>query len=217
MVVGHIADRRGLRNVLVCMYLFHACVAAATPFIDSFTTAAVLIGLTTFSFEGSRAVRHAAIARLGGAERAHFRAQLRSISNVGMALGSVFAGIAAQLDTRASFTVALWQGGDAPRRRRAAVHPAADGTPADPEPCHRHGSGEAKDGSGAPPGSSSPRPSPSRTCPTSPSACSTRPSTSRARSSPWPSRCGSRPVKSPPAGPRRRSCCSTPRSWSSSR
>ncbi|EFE75805.1 MFS transporter [Streptomyces filamentosus] len=106
--VGHIADRRGLRQVLVGMYLFHCAVAASAPFVDSLGTAAVLVCLTSFAFEGSRAVRHAVIARLGGSERATLRAQLRSISNIGIALGSVLAGLAVQLDTWLSYSLALW-------------------------------------------------------------------------------------------------------------
>jgi MFS family permease len=108
ILIGHLADRRGLRGVLVCMYLFHFVVAVLAPFVNSLGTAAALVCLTSFAFEGSRAVRHAVIARLGGSERARFRAQLRSISNIGMALGSVLAGLAVQLDTWLSYSLALW-------------------------------------------------------------------------------------------------------------
>ncbi|WP_052707519.1 MFS transporter [Streptomyces rubellomurinus] len=106
--VGHVADRLGLRRVLVCAYLLHVVVAAVTPFARSFGTAAAVVGLTSFCFEGSRAVRHAVIARTAGPQRATFRAQLRSITNIGVALGSVLAGVATQVDSTLAFSLALW-------------------------------------------------------------------------------------------------------------
>lgn len=105
--VGRLADRFGPRNVYVLTLLAEGIFTAALPFVRSlvsFVLAAILIAVAE---QGSRAVRGALIAKVGGRERAYFRGYLRAVTNIGLSLGIGLAGIAIQADTYTAYSALL--------------------------------------------------------------------------------------------------------------
>lgn len=107
MFVGHLGDRVGLRRVLITMCMLQAGAAGMLRFVDAFIQFTLTVSLAMASYEGARAVRYAIIARLGGEQRVTLRAQLRVMTNVGMAMGAAAGGFAVQLDSPASYSAAL--------------------------------------------------------------------------------------------------------------
>lgn len=104
--VGHLADRRGPREVSVVLGVLSAAVMAAFTVVHVFWQFLVVAIVENLLSSSARAARGAMIARFGGEGKAVFRAYLRSVTNVGIALGGVFGGLALVFDTR-SWYVAL--------------------------------------------------------------------------------------------------------------
>ena len=105
--VGHLADRRGPREVSVLLGLLSALVMVAFTVVHSFwqfLLAAVAENLVSSSV---RAARGGMIARFGGEEKAVFRAYLRSVTNVGIALGGLLGALALVFDTRAWYVALI--------------------------------------------------------------------------------------------------------------
>jgi len=106
--LGHFADRRGPREVLIALTLAEGILMAAYLLVGSFAAFVVLVCVETAVDRGANAVRQALIANMSqGEDRVRVRAYLRSFSNVGLSLGSLFAGVAIHLDTRAAYFALL--------------------------------------------------------------------------------------------------------------
>ncbi len=103
--VGDLADRRGPREVQLVTLLLMAVTMAGYVFIDSFAVFAVVATVDMLATSASNAARGGLIRRVGGERAAAFRAQLRAISNVGISLGAVAAGVAIQVDTRLAYQI----------------------------------------------------------------------------------------------------------------
>ena len=101
---GHLADRRGPREVLVALMLATGAVMAAYAVVGRFWAFLLVACLATLLDGGARAVRQALVASVGAPEdRVRTRAYLRSLTNVGIGLGSLVAGVAIHVDTRPAY------------------------------------------------------------------------------------------------------------------
>jgi MFS family permease len=101
--LGRLADRRGPREVYVVTLVAEGLSTAALVLVHSFAMFLVVGVLVGLSEQGSRAVRGALIAQVGGAQRTSFRAYLRSVTNVGLSVGTLAAGLAIHADTRSAY------------------------------------------------------------------------------------------------------------------
>lgn len=106
--VGRLADRRGPRGLLVGLTLLEAAVVAAYTLVQSFSGLLLVAALEVSLLSAANAVRTTLIASLlGPAGRVHTRAYLRAVSNVGISVGTVFAGVALHFDTRAAYLMVI--------------------------------------------------------------------------------------------------------------
>jgi MFS family permease len=103
--VGDVADRRGPREVQLLTLVLMAVTMAGYIFIDSFAVFAVVATVDMLATSASNAARGGLIRRVGGERAAAFRAQLRAISNAGISLGALAAGVAIQVDTRLAYQI----------------------------------------------------------------------------------------------------------------
>ena len=103
--IGHLADRRGPRGIYVTMLVVQAVVMVAYLAVHSFWAFVIVETLGQLAQGGSSSAKGPIIRRLGGDAPAHFRAYLRSITNVGIALGALAAGFAVEVDTPTAYRV----------------------------------------------------------------------------------------------------------------
>ncbi len=101
---GHLADRRGPRELIVIFLILQGASMAAFALVHSFVGfVAVAIASSLFRSAGGSASM-ALVSRFGaGEERVRIRAFQRSVSNLGMSLGMGIAAVALALDTRAAY------------------------------------------------------------------------------------------------------------------
>lgn len=105
---GHLADLRGAREVLTAIYVVEAATMAVLPFVSGFAgfLAAVLVFVVVD--RAGNAVRQGLIASAFPAqERVAGRAYLRAVTNLGISFGSVLAGVAIGIDSRAAYDALL--------------------------------------------------------------------------------------------------------------
>ena len=106
--VGHLGDRRGAREVMVVLLLLVAAVDLALLFVGTFAQFVVVAAVLTFFDRGAAAVRGGLIAAVTtGSGRATTKAYLRSVTNVGMTIGTGIAALALHEDTRAAYLTVL--------------------------------------------------------------------------------------------------------------
>ncbi|MEP6817000.1 MAG: MFS transporter [Marmoricola sp.] len=107
--IGHLADRRGAREVLAVM-LLATCVADGLLLaVQAYWQFVLIASVTVFVESGANAARNALIAGVvQGSQRAATKAYLRSITNVGMTLGTAIAAIALHFDSRTAYVSVLY-------------------------------------------------------------------------------------------------------------
>lgn len=107
---GHIADRFGPRNIAAIAIGLEGLVMAGLIFVHSFIPFLIIhIAMGAFGVV-AQTTRMATIARLGGEEsRVQLRAYQRAVTNFGIAVGTLFAGIGLALNN-ATFYKALLLG-----------------------------------------------------------------------------------------------------------
>ena len=101
---GHMADRRGPRNLSAVSLVLEGAAMAAFVLVHTFA-AFVLVSVVGSLFASSSAsLRGALMSRFGvGEERVRTRAYQRSVTNLGMSFGMVFAGVALAVGTRDAY------------------------------------------------------------------------------------------------------------------
>jgi MFS family permease len=136
--MGHLADRIGARELLIGLLVLAAPVAAAIALVENMWQFVVVGSALAALDRGSAAVRGGLIASTAaGPERIRIRAYLRSVINIGMAVGAAIGALALLVDTRAAYVALLMLNGvsylvaafvlrahpKAPATRRAADGP----------------------------------------------------------------------------------------------
>ncbi|MCP2324000.1 multisubunit Na+/H+ antiporter MnhC subunit [Hamadaea flava] len=105
--VGHLADRRGPREVYLVTLCVQATAMAALVAARSFAVFLVALCVGELARIASVSARAPLVRRFGDAELPRFRAYLRSVANLAGALGAVAAGFAVQLDTRTAYVAVV--------------------------------------------------------------------------------------------------------------
>jgi MFS family permease len=106
--MGHLADRIGARELMIGLLILAAPVAAAVALVENMWQF-VLVGSALSALDrGSAAVRGGLIASTNtGPDRIRIRAYLRSVTNIGMAVGAGVGALALLVDTRGAYVALL--------------------------------------------------------------------------------------------------------------
>jgi predicted MFS family arabinose efflux permease len=105
---GHIADRYGPRDIAAISYCIEGLVLAGFVFIHSFLWFLLLSILVGSAGSMGQTLRMATIAQFGqGEERVRVRAFTRAVTNLGIGLGTIFAGIALAINSGAGYKTML--------------------------------------------------------------------------------------------------------------
>lgn len=101
---GHLAELRGAREVLVVLLVLEGCAMASFVLVDGFVTFLASSIAYLCLDKAAQAVRQGLIARaFPPEERVRGRAYLRSVTNLGIGVGSALAGVAIAADTRGAY------------------------------------------------------------------------------------------------------------------
>jgi MFS family permease len=101
---GHLADRRGPRDIAVLAYTAEGLVMAGFFFVHSYLPFLLLSIVLGIVGTVGQTTRMAMISKLGtGDARVTIRAYQRSVTNFGIAMGTVFAGIALAMNTKTGY------------------------------------------------------------------------------------------------------------------
>ncbi|MYT33687.1 MULTISPECIES: MFS transporter [unclassified Streptomyces] len=105
---GHLADRRGQRDVAAVLLILSALAAVCFLVVDGFVQFTAVAVVFTFIERGAYAARQAVLSTLTAGEDATLaRAQIRTIGNLGVAIGSGIAGLAIWVDTRGAYLAVI--------------------------------------------------------------------------------------------------------------
>lgn len=107
--MGHLADRRGAREVLIGLLLLQSACTALVLLVQTYWQFVVMVSVVAFLRSGVGAVRSGLIAGLvQGSRRSATRAYLRSITNIGITVGTGIAAIALHFDTRGAYMTVMF-------------------------------------------------------------------------------------------------------------
>ena len=105
---GHVADRFGPRDIAVFAYAGEGVVLASFIFVHSLLPFILLSMLAGAVGSTGQTLRMATIAKFGeGEERVRIRAYTRAVTNLGIGVGTIFAGIALAVNTRTGYATML--------------------------------------------------------------------------------------------------------------
>ena len=105
---GHLADRFGPRDLTALAYAGEGLALSSFVFIHSFVPFIVMSLLLGAVGAIGQTLRMATIAKFGvGEERVRIRAYTRAVTNFGIGLGAVFAGIALAINARSGYVTML--------------------------------------------------------------------------------------------------------------
>ncbi|MBA8923403.1 MFS family permease [Kutzneria viridogrisea] len=106
--LGHLADRRGPREVAAALVALNGVAAAGYLLVRGFPAFVLIASVFVVSERGSRAALQALIAGLlEGDQLVRTRAVIRSVNNLGVAVGALLAGVALQIGTTWAFSTVL--------------------------------------------------------------------------------------------------------------
>jgi MFS family permease len=106
--MGHLADRVGGRELIIVLLLLGAVAAAAAAVVETYWQFVLQASLLAIFDRGSAAVRGGLIASTStGPERIRTRAYLRSVTNVGLAIGGGSAALALIADTKTAYVTVI--------------------------------------------------------------------------------------------------------------
>jgi hypothetical protein len=105
--VGHLADRVGARGVYVGTLVVQAGATAAFVLADGFWPFVLAVCVAMAAKAAGLAARSPLIRHFGGDRPQQFRAYLRSVTNVGVSLGALFAGWAVQVGTHTAYQMMI--------------------------------------------------------------------------------------------------------------
>ncbi|GAA4562373.1 MFS transporter [Micromonospora coerulea] len=106
--MGYLADRYGPRGIQLAALLGSAACTAALVAVRSFWTFLLVGVLMAVADSASRGARGALIAgAVPPDQRVHTRAHLRAVTNVGISVGAVVAGVGLAADTRAAYVALI--------------------------------------------------------------------------------------------------------------
>ncbi|MEU4478092.1 MFS transporter [Micromonospora sp. NPDC023966] len=101
--MGHLADRRGPREIYLWMLVIQGLAMAVLVLIQSFWLVLVALCIGELARSAGGAARGPLVRGIGGAQLTRYRAYLRSVANLAGSCAAVAAGFAVQLDTRPAY------------------------------------------------------------------------------------------------------------------
>ncbi|WP_245718698.1 MFS transporter [Micromonospora rhizosphaerae] len=101
--VGHLADRRGPREIYLWMLVMQGLAMAALVLVQSFWLVLAALCLGELARSAGGAARGPLVRGIGGADLSRYRAYLRSVANLAGSCAAMAAGFAVQLDTRPAY------------------------------------------------------------------------------------------------------------------
>lgn len=105
--VGHLADRRGARGSYALTLTAAALAMAGLCLTRGFWPFLVFASIAAVAQSTGPAARGPLVKHYGGDRPAEYRAYLRAVTNIGIALGAVLAGFGIQIGTRHAYLVLL--------------------------------------------------------------------------------------------------------------
>ncbi|MFE6834904.1 MFS transporter [Streptomyces sp. NPDC057705] len=103
VAVGHLADRYGARGVYAATLVVQALATAGFVLADSFWPFVTAVTAAAGAKAAGTAARSPLIRHYGGDRPQEFRAYLRAVTNVGISLGAVGAGLVVQVGTLTAY------------------------------------------------------------------------------------------------------------------
>ncbi|MFF1736102.1 MFS transporter [Streptomyces sp. NPDC058247] len=103
IAAGHLADRHGARGVYAATIVVQALATAGFVLVDGFWPFVVAVCAATGATAAGRAARSPLIRRFGGDRPQEYRAYLRAVTNTGISLGALLAGVALQVGTHTAY------------------------------------------------------------------------------------------------------------------
>ncbi|WP_255657657.1 MFS transporter [Actinoplanes sp. L3-i22] len=105
--VGHLADRRGPREIFLLTLLVQAAAMTSLLFAHSFLAFALAVTVTDLAGSSGGAARGPMVRRFGGDEVPKFRSYLRSVATLAGTFGALAAGVVVQFDTETAYHVVI--------------------------------------------------------------------------------------------------------------
>ncbi|MFI5472167.1 MFS transporter [Streptomyces cacaoi] len=103
VAVGHLADRYGARGVYAATLVVQALATAGFVLADSFWPFVLAVTVAAGAKAAGTAARSPLIRHYGGDRPQEFRAYLRAVTNVGISLGALGAGLVVQVGTLTAY------------------------------------------------------------------------------------------------------------------
>jgi MFS family permease len=100
---GYLADHHSPRAVYFATLAVRATATAGFVLADSFPSFLLMVCIATAAHAAGLGARSPIIRRHGGSRPQEFRAYLRALTNVGISIGALLAGLAVAADTRAAY------------------------------------------------------------------------------------------------------------------
>ncbi|WP_181429132.1 MFS transporter [Curtobacterium sp. MCSS17_008] len=108
LTFGHLADRFSARRMLVWLHVVQGLALVAYVLVQDLTTLIVTASVVTLAQQGGGSVRSAAIGRaFPGSERVRVRATMRTVTNVGIGIGTALAAIPLAIGTGEAYRVTM--------------------------------------------------------------------------------------------------------------
>ncbi|WP_328394308.1 MFS transporter [Nocardia sp. NBC_00416] len=99
IAAGRVSDRFGPGRTLRWSLVFAALATAALPWVRDGTTFLVIVPVTSAAHAGAQLAVATMVSRLGGENANELRGYLRSVLNIGLAVGAGLSGLVAQSDS----------------------------------------------------------------------------------------------------------------------
>jgi Major Facilitator Superfamily len=107
--LGHLADRRGAREVTLALAAAQGLVMAAYATVHAFWQFVLVACCFQFAQRGGNAVRNALVALTVPADqRVRVRAYLRAVQNVAFSVGALLAGVVLTVDSRTAYLLVVF-------------------------------------------------------------------------------------------------------------
>src|SRR5690348_4275646 len=109
VAAGRIADHVGARNLLVVLSVAQAVLFAQYALVSNLGSFVVVVCALTMADQSARVARNTVIAGLTtGQERVRLKAYLRSVTNIGLSLGTLISAVPLALDTRSAYLTVIF-------------------------------------------------------------------------------------------------------------
>ncbi|RUQ09107.1 MFS transporter [Curtobacterium sp. HSID17257] len=108
LVFGHLADRFSARRMLVWLHLVQGLALVSYVLVHDLPTLIATASVVTLAQQGGGSVRGAAVGRaFPGAERVRVRATMRTVTNVGIGVGTALAAVPLAIGTGEAYRVTM--------------------------------------------------------------------------------------------------------------